>query len=164
MKNFILPAAGAVGLLLAACIAAPGEIVPVPDGGSAPPATGCLTTERMFNGACRGVCNASAQCSGANTCMNVAPDLAVCIDYTSCAYLGSDTICKGVAHGSYVSYNTYSSYAAVDSCAGNATWQSSPANKSSAPSCGVEHAVTRCQNVGNRCSLVNGFAQDLADR
>ncbi len=175
MKKAIFLSAGATALFLAACLAAPGE-----PAGTNNSALSCTTSERAFNGACRAVCTTSAQCSAGNSCMTVASGLSLCIDYTACAYLGSDTECAGVPYGSYGSYDDfdpywtptvdpYTSYSTYGSsepfgCGGNAAWKTEAPAPMDDPRCGGAHPVTRCQKVGNRCALVSGTTMDVADR
>jgi hypothetical protein len=180
MRKLVLPVALAVGLLLAACLTAPGE----PSSTNASALT-CASSERAFNGACRTMCTTSAQCAGSNTCMTVAGGLSLCLDYTACAYLGGDTECSGVPFGGYnsyggyasydpywtptydpyaTSYNGYSSSAEPFGCGGNAVWLSQPPAPTDDPKCGEAHSVVRCKKVGRKCSLVNGTTMDVADR
>jgi hypothetical protein len=189
MKKFILPLAGGIGLLLAACLAAPGD-----SGTSTSAALSCGGNERAFNGACRTVCTSTSQCGGSNQCMTVSAGVALCIDYTACAYLGGDTECAGVPYGGYGGYG-YSSYTSYDNasygsydpywvedpysssyesygsysagpfgCGGNAVWHSQPPAPTDDPKCGEAHQVVRCRKVGNRCALVEGTTMDVADR
>lgn len=176
MRTFIFPCAGAVGLLLAACLAAPGE--PSATNGSA---LSCSSSERAFNGACRPVCTSSAQCAPPNACMTVSAGISLCIDYTACAYLGSDTECAGVPYGSYGSYQSfdpywtptfdpyaspYSGYLSTEpfGCGGNAAWHTAPPSPVDDPRCGEAHPVVRCQKTAGRCALVSGTTMDVADR
>jgi hypothetical protein len=175
MRNSILAFAGAGGVFLAACLAAPGE--PSSSNGSA---LSCGASERAFNGACRPVCSSSAQCSSPSTCMTVSGGLSLCLDYTACAHLGSDTECTGVPYGGYGGYDsydpywtpayepngpTYSSYGSEPfGCGGNAAWQTAAPAAADDPKCGEAHAVTRCQKVAGRCALVKGTTMDVADR
>lgn len=174
MRKFILPFAAALGVFLAACLAAPGE--PTDTGTSA---LTCAANERTFNGGCHKTCTASAQCTAPNACMTVSTGVSLCIDYSSCAYLGGDTTCSGVPYGGYgyestdpywtPSYDPYaSSYsnyiAGPFGCGGNAVWVTSPPAAADNPKCGAEHSVVRCQKVGNTCSLVVGTTMDVAER
>ena len=174
MRKFIFPFAGAVGVFLAACLAAPGE--PTGTGNSA---LTCAASERAFNGACRKTCAANAECAAPNACMTVSTGVSLCIDYSACAYLGSDTECAGVPYSyggygtadpywtpSYDPYaNPYSGYIAGPfGCGGNAVWHAAPPPALDNPKCGKTHPVSRCQKVGNRCSLVSGTTMDVADR
>jgi hypothetical protein len=176
MKKFVFPLAGAIGLLLAACLTAPGE-----PSASNTSALSCGSGEQAFNGACRPLCTTSAQCSAPNTCMTVSAGVSLCLDYSACAYLGSDTECAGVSFGSYGGYAThnpywtpsfdpygspYSGYLAGEpfGCGGNAVWHTAPPSPGGDPQCGEAHLVARCQRVGNRCSLVSGTTMDVADR
>ncbi len=175
MKKAIFLSAGATALFLAACLAAPGD-----SSSSKTSALSCTANERAFNGACRPVCTSSAQCSIGNSCMTVASGLSLCLDYTACAYLGSDSECAGVPYGSYGSYDSfdpywipsadpYTSYSTYGSskpfgCGGNAVWKTEAPAPLDDPRCGGAHPVTRCQKVGNRCALVSGSTMDVADR
>ena len=175
MRKVIFPLAGAVGVFLAACLAAPGE-----PSSSSNSALSCGASERAFNGACRPVCTSSAQCTAPSTCMTVSGGLSLCLEYTACAYLGSDTECAGVPYGSYGPYESYdpywtptydpydTSYSSYGSepfgCGGNAVWHTGAPAPLDDPRCGEAHPVTRCQKVGNRCSLVSGTTMDVADR
>jgi len=109
--------------------------------------------------------------------MTVTSSLSLCLDYTACAYLGSDTECAGVPFGSYGNYDAYwtpavgpyTSYSAYGSpepfgCGGNAAWKRQAPAPLDDPRCGGAHPVTRCQKVGNRCALVTGTTMDVADR
>ncbi len=178
MRKFIFPFVGSVGVFLAACLAAPAE-----PAGTSNSALTCASSERAFNGACRKVCAASADCSAPNTCMTVSAGVSLCIDYKSCAYLGGDTECTGVPYASYgygygygssdpswtPSYGPYASpysgyIAGPFACGGNAVWHAAPPAASDDPKCGETHAVVRCQKVGNKCSLVTGTTMDVAER
>lgn len=176
MRKFVLPFAGAVGLFLAACLAAPAE--PSASNGSA---LSCSSTERAFNGTCRPVCTTSAQCTAPDTCMTVSAGVSLCLDYKACAYLGSDTECAGVPYGAYGNYAsqdpywtpTYNPYSSPYSgylssepfgCGGNAGWRSAPPAAVDDPKCGEAHPVVRCQKIGNACGLVSGTTMDVADR
>jgi hypothetical protein len=186
MRNYLRSvswAAVGLGLLLAACLSAPGE--PANSTGSA---LSCTGSERAFNGSCRAVCTTSAECASPNTCMTVSTGVSLCLDYTSCAYLGSDTECVGVAGGSYGGYSTsdesfdpywtpsydpyassYGSYGSSSAslpfgCGGNAVWHAAPPVATDDPKCGETHAVTRCQKVGSTCALVSGNTIDVAER
>jgi len=172
MRKYIFPLAGAVGVLLAACLTAPGE-----PSGTNNSALSCSSTERAFNGACRPVCTTSAQCAAPNTCQTVSAGVSLCIDYTNCAYLGSDSECSGVPYGSYGSYDPYwtpsydpymSGYNGYVSsepfgCGGNAVWSTAPSSSADDPRCGEPHPVVRCQKVGRSCTLVSGTTIDIAE-
>lgn len=179
MRKYIFPFACAVGLMLAACLTAPAE--PTASNGSA---LSCSSSERAFNGSCRKTCTASSDCAAPNSCMVVSAGVSLCLDYTACAHLGSDTECAGVPYGSYSSYAyadfdpywtptydpygpSYNSYGYGSSepfgCGGNAVWNTAPASAASDPRCGQSHPVTRCQKVGNVCALVSGTTMDVAD-
>jgi hypothetical protein len=183
MRKFIFPFAGAVGLLLAACLTAPGE-----PSASSNSALSCGSSERPFNGACRPTCTTSAQCAAPNTCMTVSSGVSLCIDYSACAYLGSDSECAGVPFGSYGGYggyggiyesfdpywtpsydpysSPYSGYISSEpfGCGGNAVWLTAPPSPIDDPRCGEAHPVTRCAKVGRGCTLVSGTTMDVADR
>ena len=186
MRKIVFPLAGAVGvplLFLAACLTAPAE--PSASNGSA---LSCTSGERAFNGSCRKTCATSAECAAPNTCMTVSAGTSLCLDYSACAYLSSDTECAGVPYGSYGSYESagfdpywtpiydpydtgYSSYGGgygfassePFGCGGNAVWHTAPPVATDDPKCGEAHPVTRCQRVGNTCSLVAGTTMDVAD-
>ena len=180
MRKYIFPFAGVVGLFLAACLAAPAE--PTGSNGSA---LSCNASERAFNGSCRKTCATSSDCATPNNCMTVSAGVSLCLDYSACAYLSSDSDCAGVPYGSYgVGYadfdpywtpsfdpyaSSYSSYGGYGSsepfgCGGNAVWNTAPASAANDPRCGQPHAVTRCQKVGSACALVSGTTMDVADR
>lgn len=169
MNKALLLLGGGAAICLAACLVAPDE----PSGTSADGLT-CRAGERTFNGSCRKICSGALDCSGTESCMNVSADVAVCLDYTRCAYLGSDTTCRGGTTG-YASYGLTpyddvgglgygygygSGY--VEGCTGDATWQ--VIAPSGDPQCGEVHTVTRCAPAGNTCVLVTGSAIDVAER
>jgi hypothetical protein len=176
MRKLILLFAGGAALTLFACLVAPDE-----PSGTASNALTCTSTERAFNGACRKVCAAAADCGSGTSCMKVSGNVALCLDYDHCAYLGSDTTCSGAAIG-YSSYDPSSGdygygsyafspygygelgtygYAGPGGCAGDATWQ--VIAPSGNPQCGASHSVTRCAPVGGHCALISGSTTDVAD-
>jgi hypothetical protein len=110
--------------------------------------------------------------------MTVSAGVALCVDYASCAHLGSDTECGGITYGGYGEYSSsdetidvpppsvpYGYSSAPVGCAGNATWKvAKAAPNGELPFCGSVHNVTRCQKSGSRCALVPATAMDLAER
>jgi hypothetical protein len=165
MRNKILLLGGGSALFLIACLAAPDE----PTRSSSSGLT-CTGTEQAFNGACRKVCAANADCGSNETCMKVSDDAALCLEYKHCAYLESDTTCSGAPSGydnpygnpyGTFSYDSYGSSYGSNGCTGNATWQ--VIAPSGDPQCGAAHAVTRCTPVGNSCELVAGSTNDVAE-
>jgi hypothetical protein len=118
----------------------------------------CKGDERPFNGACQKTCASSADCPAAERCMVVGTNESLCLDYSGCAYLGSDTSCTPPEP----SYGGYGSYDPSAGCVGNALWQVAPASGS--PQCGQPHAVTRCVRSNDRCVLVPQTTYDTADR
>lgn len=163
MRKAVYYIAGGVALSLIACLVMPDE-----PSGTTKSASTCASDERLFNGVCRKVCSANADCTSSNaSCMKVSDDVSVCLDYKHCAYLGSDTTCSGGAfeydaYSSYpYSYGSSYGYGGPGSCQGNATWE--VIAPSGDPQCGVTHAVTRCTSVGNTCALVSGATTDIAE-
>lgn len=178
MRKIIVVSVGAAGVMLAACLSAPAE--PTVTSTSA---LTCKSSERAFNGACRATCTTSAQCAAPNTCMTVAAGVSLCVDYSACAYLESDTECGTFPYGgSYESYPSFDPYAGpippppgVDlsggylapdpyGCGGNAVWHTQPPAPSSDPRCGQPHTVNRCTRVGGTCALVSSTTIDIAER
>jgi len=157
------PVLGALALF--ACLTAP------EDSGSTGQGLSCGSTERPFNGACRTVCSKNADCPAGQHCMSVGPNDTLCLDYSRCAFLGSDSSCAAVA-GLSSSYDPYfqpyglglttygQSYDGV-ACVGDAKWQTVPA--SGDPSCGAEWRVTRCRATSAGCALVDGTTSDVAE-
>lgn len=166
MRNIILLFSGGSTLLLFACLVAPAEPAATSES-----ALSCGRSERAFNGACRKTCSSSADCDGATSCMKVSPDVALCLDYRHCAYLGSDTACAAgtgsYGYGPYTdeAYGYYggggSGNAGSATCAGDATWQ--VVAPSGDPSCGASHPVQRCARVAGQCRIVSGATVDVAD-
>lgn len=79
-----------------------------PDSGDASPAEegsalDCPTTDRFYNGACRTLCSASTPCTGGLLCMAIDTTDSVCLPYTQCSYLGSDSQCYGT--GTFIEYD-----------------------------------------------------------
>lgn len=141
-------------LSLAGCLTHPS------DTGSSSAELHCTTQERAFNGACRATCTKNSDCAPSTSCMVVAPNETLCLDYTGCAFLGSDTQCSPVDGDGY-GYTSYSYYGS-SGCVGNATWQVSPAVGD--PKCGAAHTVGRCRPVGQGCEIVVGAVIDIADK
>lgn len=173
MRKALLLFGGGAALFLFACIVAPNE-----PAGTSQDGLSCAPQQREFNGSCKQVCAANADCPGGSSCMKVSGDVALCLDYQHCAFLGSDTECRHV--GGYGYSTTYAyhephggwSYGPVDpyadpytygaaGCQGDAKWQ--VIAPSGDPECGVAHAVTRCAPVGGGCGLVSGSTIDVAD-
>jgi hypothetical protein len=153
MRNKII-AVGAVGMALSlfACLVAPTE----PGSLDGPPA--CSANQQLFNGACRNQCTTTADCSAGYSCTNVGGGSPVCLAYTQCAYLDSDSACDAVPTNSYE--GSYGSYLEV-ACVGNAKWVTTPA--SGDPSCGKAHPVSRCRQTANGCALVAGSTVDIGE-
>jgi hypothetical protein len=165
-----------------ACLAAPDE----PNKGSNEDPLKCRAGEQLFNGACRQSCRETKDCSGGLSCMVVGADTSICIDYTHCAYLESDTSCDQVSGGGYgydgygYGYGTITTYA-LDAystaspesegeigysyqgagCIGNAAWAT--IEPSGNPQCGVGHPVNRCRPTAQGCAIVTSTTTDIAD-
>jgi hypothetical protein len=110
--------------------------------------------------------------------MMVAPSVSLCMDYSSCTHLGSDSECGPVRFGGYeqtdpywvpdsdpygVSYNA-SGTSSATGCAGNAVWQVAAPAPGDDPQCGEPHPVKRCEKVAGRCVLNAGTTTDVAER
>ena len=183
--SFLLPAAGVVGIFLAACLSAPDEPGLTPDAGGPGVDSGSscsLSGGREFNGACRTVCTSSSSCAAGESCMTVATGVSLCLDYSQCGYFANDTTCAGVATGaadtSYSGEDPYwvpgpdpepyytGGYGGVTpyGCAGNGPFLLEPPLAGDDPKCGEKHTVIRCEKVGNRCALVSGSTIDVAER
>ncbi|MDB4946497.1 MAG: hypothetical protein JWP97_6031 [Labilithrix sp.] len=170
--RYLVPAVAGFAILLAACLTDPAE----PHGTSPEADTGtCSASQRFYNGACHTVCTTSTQCAGPETCMTVASDASLCLDYSSCAYLGDDTECGGVPFNAYGYPTGYDPYVGPDypydyaypppsSCTGNATYQTAPPRAGDDPKCGEAHTVTRCQKNGGSCQLVSVSTIDIAEK
>jgi hypothetical protein len=162
---------GAVMLTLSfmACLTAPNEPAtnPVSCGGSL----------QLWNGVCRLSCKTTTDCNGGLRCMAVGAGTSLCLDYTSCAYLQSDSTCDQSGSGTAYGYGAYqqdpywtvspaygaelSSYSQGASCAGNGVWLAVP--PSGDPECGQSHAVNRCRPTAGGCTLVPGNTLDIAE-
>lgn len=182
MRRFrlVFPFVVASAAVLAACIVAPDE----PKTNSS--ALSCTAGQRAFNGACRQICKATSECAGGLKCMHVGGGETLCLDYGSCAYLGSDTSCGPTSSGPYgyggyydpysydpytpytpydpyMPYDPYSPYTGGGGCVGNAIWTVAPASGTGTIECGLAHDVQRCQPVAGACVLVNGSASEIAE-
>ena len=171
-------------LSMLACVIAPGKVDSTRTG------TDCAAGQRFYNGECRQECTSTQQCAAQTHCMNVGDGAAVCLGYTSCAYLGSDTQCVGVGNYSYYTRSGIESRP-YESDPYNANpyditpyddptfvegpyappYASDLGCKGNAhwvtiaasgdPACASTHAVLRCRRVGNYCKLLAGKTTDL---
>ena len=163
-STFAIAALAAASAVLAACLVAPGE-----PSASSSNGLSCAPGSRAFNGQCRPQCQVSSQCAPGLKCMHIGNSDRVCLDYPSCAHLGSDTTCATAStanpYGVYPTYYGgygYSSYTGDgNGCAGNAVWEVTPAVGD--PQCGTAYDVARCRPVGNHCELVSGSTTDIAE-
>lgn len=57
--------------------------------------TACASGQRFFNGECRVECTSTADCAADTQCMNLDDDTSLCLPYSECAFLDSDTQCVG---------------------------------------------------------------------
>jgi hypothetical protein len=188
MRKPILFLAGGAALFLFACLVAPDE-----PGGTTQNALSCSAGQRAFNGACRKECTASSVCGAGESCMSVGPNVALCLEYKHCAYLGSDTQCSSstdgyIAFSAYSPYNPYTpynpyGYGPYDPYSGwdfgygsysGSGYGGSPngcvgnatwqtLTPSGDPQCGAVHAVQRCAPVAGHCAFVSGATTDVAD-
>lgn len=105
-KKLLILSFGFGGLSLLACLTAPGE-TRISDAQSE---LSCTAQEHRFNGSCRRVCATTADCRGGERCMTVTGGQQLCLDYTHCAHLESDTRCQRVGGPGYGTSYGYSSY------------------------------------------------------
>ena len=176
---FLLPAAAAVGIFLAACLSSPTE----PGTGSNNGALSCASSEKSFNGGCHDVCTTSADCSKpGESCMTIAEGQSICLDYSQCGYFASDTSCSGVPYSSaeypysgedpywtpdpdpYTYFETGYGDSTPYGCTGNAPFRTAAPISGADPKCGEKHDVQRCEKVDNRCAIVSGSTIDVAER
>jgi hypothetical protein len=171
-------------LSMLACVIAPGKIDETQTG------MDCPAGQRFFNGECRAVCTTSKDCPSASNCMNVGDGNAVCLEYTSCAYLGSDTQCVGVGNYSYYTRsgvesrpyesdpfnaNPYDITPYDDPSFVEGPYQPAYASdlgcKGNAhwittpgvgdPACSRPHEVVRCRRINDNCALLDGTTTDF---
>lgn len=171
-SRLLLPLVLGITAVLAACLSAPDEP------GSTASGLSCAAGQRAFNGACRQICKTGSDCAAGLSCMHVGAGETLCLDYKSCAHLGSDTACGrlGGGYGPYSTpYDPYDPYGSSDpytpydpygppgaSCAGNATWSVVPASGSTVQ-CAASYDVQRCQLVAGRCTLVGASVSEIAE-
>jgi hypothetical protein len=152
----------AIAITVAACLTAPADV------SSTSSELACTAEERAFNGACHAACTTSTDCAAPETCMVVASNEALCLRYTKCAYLGSDTECAAIQGDGY-GYSSVAAYPGsgeqeaygASGCVGDAKWTVLVAG--SDPGCGQAHPVWRCRPVAGGCALVSGATADIAD-
>ncbi|WP_394845291.1 hypothetical protein LZC95_50715 [Pendulispora brunnea] len=105
--------------------------------------------EYPLDPSCRQKCNVTHDCPTDLWCSYTDRDYySVCVDYSHCSYLGSDTQCAQLEKDD------------PTSCVGNAQWHEEALYGD--PACGRAHDVLRCQPTPNGCTLVAMTAYDLA--
>jgi hypothetical protein len=62
----------------------------------------CASGQRIFNGVCRVECTGAVDCPTGSYCTNLDDGTSLCLPYTNCSFLDSDTQCVGT--GMYTVY------------------------------------------------------------